>query len=99
MAERDLEEEIELMLKLVPGGWRLRFEPGEDPVEGVTLSICEVVDSFSNVAVAGFGGSKKAAVRDLFDKWKTGWTLRPFPMPAGSVEELKLKLAIRGREA
>ena len=95
MAERGLEEEIELMLKLVPGDWRLRFGRPNYATLSITAK-CEIVDSFSRVAVAGFGNSEKAAMRDLFDKWKIGWTVMPFPMPAESREELELKLAIRG---
>lgn len=95
MAERDLKEEIELMLRLIPGGWRLRFGRPNYATLSITAK-CEIVDSFSRVAVSGFGGSEKAAMYDLFNKWKAGWTLMPFPVPVESAEELELKLAIRG---
>ena len=58
MAERDLEKEIELMLKLVPGDWRLRFGRSNYVTLSITVK-CEIVNSFSRVAVTGFGSSKK----------------------------------------
>lgn len=96
MVERDLEKEIELMLKLVPGDWRLRFGKSNYATLSITVK-CEIVDSLSRVAVTGFGGSNKAALYDLFNRWKDGWTIMPFPMPAGSREELELKLAVFGK--
>lgn len=65
MAERDLKEEIELMLKLVPGGWRLRFCRPSYATLSITVK-CEIVDSSSRVAVTGFGGSEKAARCTIF---------------------------------
>ena len=96
MAERDLEKEIELMLKLVPGEWQLRFGRSNYATLSITVK-CEILDSVSRVAVIGFGSSKKAAMYDLFNRWKAGLTVMLFPMPAGSREELELKLAVAGR--
>ena len=96
MAKHNLKEEIELMLKLVPGGWRLRFGRPNHTTRSIT-SKCEIVDSSSRVAATGFGRSEKAPMHDLFRKWKTGWTLMPFPMPAGSREEAELRLAVFGK--
>ena len=96
MAERGLEKEIELMLKLVPGEWQLRFGRSNYATLSITVK-CEIVDSLSRVAITGFGGSKKAALYYLFNRWKAGLTVISFPMPAGSREELELKLAVFGK--
>ena len=58
MAKHNLKEEIELMLKLVPGGWRLRFGRPNHTTRSITAK-CEIVDSSSRVAVTGFGRSEK----------------------------------------
>lgn len=96
MAERGLEKEIELMLKLVPGEWQLRFGRSNYTTLSITVK-CEILDSFSRVAVIGFGSSKKAAMYDLFNRWKAGLTVMLFPIPARSREELELKLAVFGK--
>ena len=94
MAERGLEKEIEDMLSLVGGGWRLR-----SIVNGPRAYIYEIAkptEYFYISAVIGRGSSKQLALRDLLAKWRSGKTEMCLECPAGSTEELKLKLVIQG---
>lgn len=101
MAERGLKEEIELMLKLVPGDWRLECKECNRQISDVFY--CVIVRD-SDIAwkkrlVSGIGHTKAEAMKNLLFNWREGITYLPIPAPAGSREELELKLAIRGRAA
>ena len=95
-----LRKEIEGMLSLVRGKWKLRSRK----LPAIVLSrhkyryVIESVDRpFDDPAVAGYGGSKEAAMADLLENWRRGLGRARFPeCPAGSREELRLKLAILG---
>lgn len=100
MAERGLEEEIELMLKLVPGSWRLECKQNL-PTSNVFYYVI-VRDNYiawKRRLVSGTGHTKTEAMKNLLFNWREGITYLPIPAPAGSREELELKLAIRGDKA
>ena len=95
-----LRKEIEDMLSLVQGKWRLRSDKCP-----IALShhkyryIIESIDhSFGDLAVTGYGGSKEAAMMDLLENWRHGKIYTQPECPAGSREELELKLAVLGQE-
>lgn len=95
MTERSLKEEIELMLKLVPGDWRLECN------RQISNVFYYLIARDSDIAwkkrlVSGVGHTKAEAIKDLLFNWREGITYLPIPAPAGSREELELKLAIRG---
>lgn len=94
-----LRKEIEDMLSLVRGKWKLRL--GKLPAAGSSRHkyryVIESVDHpFYDPAVVGYGGSKKAALADLLENWGRGGIYMQLECPASSVEELRMKLAIRG---
>ena len=92
-----LRKEIEDMLSLVGGGWTLRGVS-----EGMRMYRYEIMrparrgSIFYVSAVTGRGCSKQFAMRDLLANWRGGKTDMRLECPAGSREELRLKLAIRG---
>lgn len=96
-----LRKEIEDMLSLVQGKWKLRFNK-----RLVTASsrhkyryvITQVDRPFYDPAVVGYGGSKEAALADLLENWRRGGIHIQLECPARSREELELKLAIRGND-
>ena len=94
-----LRKEIESMLSLVRGKWKLRL----DKHPTIILSrykykyVIESVDKpFGNVAVFGHGWSKSEALANLLENWRRGGIRARLECPAGSVEELSIKLAIQG---
>ena len=94
-------KEIEDMLSLVRGKWKLRL----DKHPTIVLSrykykyVIEPVDKpFGNVAVFGHGWSKGEALANLLENWRRGGIHAWLECPAGSREELELKLAIRGND-
>ena len=94
-----LRREIEDMLSLVRGKWKLRLN--KHPI--IVLSrykykyVIEPVDKpFGNVAVFGHGWSKGEALTNLLENWRRGGIHARLECSAGSAEELRLKLAIRG---
>ena len=94
-----LRREIEDMLSLVRGKWRLR----SDKFPAIVSSrhkyryVIESVDhSFDDPAVVGYGWSKEAAMADLLENWRRSGIHTRLECPAGSAEELRMKLAIRG---
>lgn len=87
------------MLSLVRGKWKLR----SDKLFATASSrhkyryvIAPADNPFSDPAVVGYGGSKEAALADLLENWRRGGFYARLECPAGSAEELRLKLAIRG---
>ena len=97
-----LRKEIEDMLSLVQGKWKLRL----DKHPTIILSrykyryVIELADyPFYAPVVAGYGGSKKEALADLLENWRRGGIRVRLECPAGSMEELRMKLAIRGCKA
>ena len=95
MTERDLEKEIKLMLKLIPGDWRL--ECNKQISNGFYYVIARDSDiPWKKRLVSGTGHTKAEAIKDLLFNWREGITYLPIPAPAGSREDLELKLAIRG---
>ena len=97
-----LRKEIEDMLSLVQGKWKLRL----DKYPTIILSrykyryVIELADyPFYAPVVAGYGGSKKEALADLLENWRRGGIRVRLECPAGSMEELRMKLAIRGCKA
>lgn len=97
MAERGLEEEIELMLKLVPGDWRLKRNMRISN-SFYYIIVCDSDIAWEKRLVSGTGHTKDEALKDLLFNWREGITYLPMPAPAGSREELELKLAILGQE-
>lgn len=94
-----LRREIEDMLSLVRGKWKLRFDKLPDTVlsRHKYRYVVEPADNpFSDPAVAGYGGSKLSALADLLENWRRGGINTRLECPAGSIEELRMKLAIRG---
>jgi len=92
MAEYDFKKEIEDMLSLVGGGWTLRSVVNRPRV--YMYEIAKLTEFFYVSAVTGRGRSKQFALRNLLANWRSGKT--GLECPAGSREELELKLAIRG---
>ena len=94
-----LRREIEDMLSLVRGKWKLRSSKLAATVSSrhKYRYVIESVDHpFKDPAVTGYGGSKDAAMADLLENWRRGGIHMQLECPAGSIEELRLKLAIRG---
>ena len=93
-----LMKEIEGMLSLVGGGWKL-----QSVLKNPHAYMYEIVrparkgSSFCFSAVTGRGCSKYFALRDLLANWRNGKTDIFLKCPAGSREELELKLAVAGR--
>ena len=94
-----LRREIEDMLSLVRGKWKLR----SDKLLATASSrhkyryvIAPADNPFSDPAVAGYGGSKWAALADLLENWRRGGIHTRLECPAVSREELRIKLAIQG---
>ena len=48
-------------------------------------------------AATGRGPTKAEALKDLLERWKAGCFDNVSPCPAGSREELELKLAVMGK--
>ena len=93
-----LRKEIEDMLSLVknPGWYRLECHK-RGPRDFTYMvfrrrSDCE----WSDCAAMGSGETKADAMRALLDCWRDGKAANMPQVPAGSADELKLKLAIRG---
>lgn len=91
-----LRREIEDMLSLVGGGWTLRSVLKRP--RAYMYEITKPVEFFYVSAVTGRGCSRQSALRDLLANWRSGKTDMRLECPAGSREELKLKLAIRGSD-
>lgn len=93
-----LRKEIEDMLSLVRGKWKLRL--GKLPAGSSRHKYRYVIESvdhpFYGPAVVGYGGSKEAALADLLENWRRGRIHVQLECPAGSAEELRMKLAVRG---
>ena len=97
-----LRKEIESMLSLVRGKWKLRLDRHPPIVFSrykYKYVIKPVDKPFYAPAVAGYGGSKKTALTNLLENWRRDGIHAQPDCPAGSAEELRLKLAIRGRKA
>ena len=96
-----LRREIEDMLSLVQGKWKLRFNKRLATASSrhkYRYVIKPVDHPFYDPAVAGYGGSKKAALANLLENWRRGGKFIQLECPAGSREELRLKLTIRGND-
>jgi len=96
-----LRKEIEDMLSLVRGKWKLRFN--KRPVTVLSRHkyryvIESVGQPFKVPAATGYGGSKAAALADLLENWRRGGIHAQPECPAGSAEELRMKLAIQGND-
>lgn len=94
-----LRKEIEDMLSLIRGEWKLRSSKRPaiaSPRHRYRYAIESVDHPSSDPAVAGYGGSKEAALADLLENWRRGGIHTRLECPAGSAEELRLKLAVRG---
>ena len=93
-----LRQEIEGMLSLVGGGWKV-----QSVLKNPHAYMYEIVrqarkcSSFCFSAVTGRGCSKYFALRDLLANCRNGKTDIFLKCPAGSREELELKLAVAGR--
>ena len=88
-----LRKEIENMLSLVPGDWRLVFDR---PMERNFVRYY-VTSPRRGIMLVGDGLDRASALRDLLETWRSGKTSMP-PAPAMSREELRLKLAVLGRK-
>ena len=92
-----LRKEIEGMLSLVGGGWKL-----QSVLKHPHAYMYEIVrtarkgSNFCFSAVTGRGCSKYSALRDLLANWRSGKIDMHLECPAGSREELELKLAVAG---
>ena len=94
-----LRKEIEDMLSLVRGKWKLRSDkrPTVSPRHKYRYVIEFADHPFNDPAVAGYGRSKEAALADLLENWRRGLIRSQLEeCPAGSAEELRMKLAIQG---
>lgn len=94
-----LRKEIEDMLSLVQGKWKLRSDKHPVTVSArhkYRYVITPADHPFYDPAVVGYGGSKEAALADLLENWRRGGIHMQLECPAGSTEELRMKLAIRG---
>jgi len=92
-----LRREIEDMLLLVQGKWKLRSDKRPGSFRHKYRYVIEPADNpFSDPAVIGYGGSKEAALADLLESWRRGGIHTRLECPARSIEELRMKLAIRG---
>ena len=93
-----LRKEIEGMLSLVGGGWKL-----QSVLKHPHAYMYEIVrtarkgSNFCFSAVTGRGCSKYSALRDLLANWRSGKIDMHLECPAGSREELELKLAVFGK--
>ncbi len=96
-----LRREIEDMLSLVRGKWKLRSRklPATVSSRHKYRYVIESVDHpFDDPAVAGYGGSKESAMADLLENWRRGGIHTQPECPAGSAEELKMKLVLVGKD-
>ena len=96
-----LRKEIEDMLSLVRGKWKLRSRklPAIASSRHKYRYFIESVDyPFDDPAVVGYGGSKESAMADLLENWRRGRIRTQLECPAGSAEELRMKLAVLGQE-
>lgn len=87
------------MLSLVRGKWKLRSDklPATVSSRHKYRYVVEPADRpLGDPAVAGYGGSKEAALSDLLENWRRGGIHTQLECPAGSIEELRMKLAIQG---
>ena len=87
-----LRKEIENMLLLVPGEYRLKL---------TKLSRCIIYEILhqEHPVVAGYGFSKAAALKDLLYNWRhgrSGFGPAEVKCPACSKEELAMKLELLG---
>lgn len=92
-------KEIEDMLSLVRGKWKLRLDKRLATASSrhkYRYVIEQVDHPFYDPAVVGYGGSKEAALIDLLENWRRGGIHIRLGCPAGSAEELRMKLAIQG---
>lgn len=87
-----LRKEIEGMMKILNRGpWRLRLNKSGSKFRYL------LIDDFQFarvITVDGVGASKKEALENLLETWRTGKT--ELECPARSREELKLKLTLLG---
>ena len=93
-----LRKEIEDMLSLVRGKWKLRSRKLSDTVSSrhkYRYGIESVDRPLEEAAVVGYGGSKEAALADLLENWRRGGIHVQLECPAMSREELRIKLAVR----
>jgi hypothetical protein len=93
-----LRKETETMLSMIPGAWKVKCYR-----YGAADFICGIVDdgdwSTGREPVSGRGRTKAEAYRSLLENWRSGkWNGSFVQAPAGSTEELRLKLAIRGND-
>ena len=98
-----LRKEIEDMLSLVRGKWKLRSNklPATVSSRHKYKYAVEPADDnlFGGSAVVGYGESKAAALADLLKSWRRGGYIHTqLECPAGSSEELRMKLAILGND-
>ena len=92
-----LRKEIEDMLSLLAGGGReYRLRCDKSGPRDFSYSLFRRNGGYDwDCGVYGCGSTKAEAMRRLLEKWRDGSTDMP-PAPAGSAEELKLALAVRG---
>lgn len=84
-----LEQEVTDMLSALPGKWRI------DIVYSYSETECfaAVRDNRKRILTASFGSTKAEALEGLLENWRKGQS-EPYAPAAGSVEELRLKLAV-----
>lgn len=90
-----LRKEIECMLSLVPGDWRLVFDRMRYTMKNFVRYY--VTSPERGIMLVGDGLDRASALRDLLETWRSGKTSMP-PAPAMSREELRLKLAVYGKD-
>jgi len=93
-----LRREIENMLLLVPGRWRLKLTKRKYTLSlNTKYEILQLDDQSHPVVVVGYGDSKAAALENLLYNWRhgsSGFGSVRVKCPASSKEELELKLAL-----
>lgn len=87
-----LHREIEGMMKILGRGpWRLVFDKSGSKFRYRLIDYSQFA---TTIVVDGIGASKKEALKNLLETWRTGKT--ELECPAKSREELKLKLTLLG---
>lgn len=86
-----LKKEIGEMLLVLGGNWILE----ESVVLYPTVKVAAIIAvDYTRVLVSGKGSTKTKALEKLLKNWQEGQS-EPYVPAAGSLEELRLKLAVR----
>lgn len=91
MKYKALRKEIDEMLLVLGGNWILE----ESVVMYPTVKVAAIIAiDYTRVLVSGKGSTKTEALEKLLENWRKGQS-EPYAPAAGSMEELRFKLAVR----